>query len=101
MRFAHPWFLLGLLALPVLAWLRGSPGARAAFVYSSVDLVRQLAAQPRSRAGRFLLMFRWLALALFIIALARPQLAESEEVINASGVDIVVALDLSGSMESE
>ena len=43
----------------------------------------------------------WLALALFIVALARPQKTESETSVRASGVDIVIAIDLSGSMESE
>src|SRR5438045_703301 len=44
---------------------------------------------------------RWLALALFIIALARPQIGEGETKITASGIDIVLAIDLSGSMSSE
>src|SRR5213080_546214 len=55
----------------------------------------------RSRAGSILLKLRWLALALFIIALARPQLGEGETKITASGIDIVIAIDLSGSMSSE
>jgi Ca-activated chloride channel family protein len=44
---------------------------------------------------------RWLAVALFIVALAQPRLLRSETRISASGVDIVVALDMSGSMASE
>ena len=44
---------------------------------------------------------RWLTLALFIVALAQPRFSKSETTIRASGVDIVVAMDLSGSMESE
>src|SRR5688572_18559898 len=101
MSFAHPWFLLLLLALPVLAWWRGRSGRQAAFLYSSVQLVKSVANLKRSRAGQFLAAMRWLTLALFIVGLARPQLIESEASVKASGVDIVVALDLSGSMESE
>ncbi len=101
MTFAHPYFLLLLLLLPVLAWLKGKVGFQAAFLYSSVQLVRGITGITRSRAGAILLQLRWLALALFIIALARPQLGEGETKITASGIDIVLAIDLSGSMSSE
>jgi Ca-activated chloride channel family protein len=43
---------------------------------------------------------RWLVLAVFIVALAQPRLANSHTEVKASGVDIVVALDLSGSMNT-
>ena len=39
MNFAHPFFLLLLLLLPLLAWLKGKRGAPPAFLYSSVKLV--------------------------------------------------------------
>ena len=99
--FAQPWLLLLLLLLPLAAWLRGRRGARPAFVYSSVALVKEVSKSSRSRAGAFLHALRWLALALLIVALARPQKTQTETSVRASGVDIVIALDLSGSMESE
>ena len=101
MKFAHPYILLLLIALPLLALLKGRTGGRAAFLYSSVDLVRGLAGVTRSRAGAILAALRWFALALFIVALARPQKGEGDAKITASGVDIVVAFDLSSSMLSE
>ena len=101
MTFAHPYVLLLLLLLPVLAWLKGKVGFQPAFLYSSVQLVRGITGITRSRAGFILLKLRWLALALFILALARPQLGEGETKITASGIDIVLAIDLSGSMNSE
>ena len=55
----------------------------------------------RSRAGAFLAALRWLVLALFIVALAQPRLTKSQTKVKASGIDIVVALDMSGSMVSE
>jgi Ca-activated chloride channel family protein len=99
--FQHPWFLMALLALPLFAWLRGRKGARPAFVYSSVTLLKQVSKSSRSRAGALLHSLRWLALALLILAVARPQKAQTETSVRASGVDIVIALDLSTSMESE
>jgi Ca-activated chloride channel family protein len=99
--FAQPYFLLLLLLLPLLAWLKGKVGFQPAFLYSSVQLVRGITGITRSRAGSILLKLRWLALALFVIALARPQLGEGETKITASGIDIVLVIDLSGSMSSE
>ena len=51
MSFAHPYFLL-LLLLPVLAWWRGRRGQQAAFLYSSVDLLKGVSDIHRSSAGR-------------------------------------------------
>ena len=99
--FAHPWFLLLLLLLPVAAWWRGRQGKPAAFLYSSVQLVSGVANINRSGAGKVLAAMRWLILALFIVGLARPQFVESETAVKASGIDIAMAIDLSGSMEAE
>jgi Ca-activated chloride channel family protein len=101
MTFAAPLILLLLLLLPLLAWLKGRRGRQSAFLYSSVQLVKGIMGVTRSNVGAILLKLRWLALFLFIIALARPQLGEGETRITASGVDIVVAVDLSGSMAAE
>ena len=101
MIFAHPIWFLALLLLPVLAWLKGRRSRPAAFVYSSVGLLAGLTRARRSHAGAILAALRWLALACFIIALTQPRLIKSETKVTASGVDIAVALDMSGSMISE
>jgi Ca-activated chloride channel family protein len=101
MTFAYPYLLLLLLLLPLLAWLKGKRGQPPAFVYSSVQLVRGILNITQARSGGFLAALRWFILALFIIALAQPRLTKSETKITASGVDIAVALDMSGSMASE
>jgi Ca-activated chloride channel homolog len=100
MVVAHPYFLLLLLLLPVLAWLKGRHGSPPAFLYSSVKLVEGLARARRSHAGNFLAALRWLTLAIFIVALAQPRLSKSTMEVKASGIDIVCALDLSGSMNT-
>lgn len=99
--FANPWFLLLLLLLPLIAWLRGKRGEPASFIYSSVQLVRPIAGLTKSHAGRILGTLRWFSLVAFIIALAQPRLIEGDAKIRASGVDIVVAIDLSTSMAAE
>lgn len=101
MTFGKPWFLLLLLLPPLLAWLKGRRGDAPAFVYSAVRLAEGLACNRRSRAGAWLGALRWMALFCFIFALAQPRLVKSHTSIKASGIDIVVALDLSGSMAAE
>ena len=101
MVFAHPYVLSLLALLPLFAWLKGRRGAPPAFLYSSLNLVEGLTGLRRSHAGAFLGALRWLVLAAFIIALAQPRLAKSTTEVKASGIDIVVALDLSGSMNTE
>lgn len=101
MTFGQPYFLLLLLLLPLFAWLKGRRGQPPAFLYSSVQLLSGLTRVSRSRSGAFLAAARWLALVLLIVGLAQPRLTKSETRVSASGVDIVVALDLSGSMMAE
>ena len=101
MTFGHPYFLLLLLLLPLLGWLKGKQGKPPAFVYSSVQLVRGILNVTRTRSGAFLAALRWLILALLIIALAQPRLTRSETKISASGVDIAVVIDMSFSMADE
>ena len=101
MNFAHPYLLLLLLLLPLLAWLKGKRGHSPAFLYSSVKLVAGLTQARRSHAGRILSSLRWLVLTTFIVALAQPRQMKSTTEVKASGVDIAVAFDLSGSMLSE
>lgn len=100
MVFAHPYFLCLLALLPLFTWLKGRRGTPPAFLYSSVNLVEGLTGLRRSRAGAILAALRWLVLAAFIVALAQPRLAKSTTEVKASGIDIVVALDLSGSMNT-
>jgi Ca-activated chloride channel family protein len=101
MTFGKPYFLLLLLAIPLLALLRGKRGHTPGFVYSSLGLMRGLEGATRSRAGAVLMTLRWLALTCFVFALAQPRLSSSETKVTASGVDIVVAMDMSGSMAAE
>ena len=101
MSFAYPYLLLLLVLLPVVAWLKGRRGKPPAFVYSSIQLVRGIVNVTPARTGGFMGSLRWLILALLIVALAQPRLTKSQTRVSASGIDIVVAIDMSGSMLSE
>ncbi|MCM8812481.1 MAG: VWA domain-containing protein [Candidatus Omnitrophica bacterium] len=97
MMFHNPWVLLLLAALPFLA-----TGQRktAALSFPSGNLVRKLPLTPRILLYRSLIFFRVAGLALLIFALARPQMPLGKERAVKEGVDIVLALDVSTSMEA-
>lgn len=99
--FADPWVLLLLLLLPVLAILKGRIGGTPGVTFSSTGMFGSLGKRRRSRVGSFLGFLAHLALACFVIALARPQLGRSLTRVQASGVDIMLVLDVSKSMLAE
>ena len=98
---AHPWVLLLLLLVPPIAFLRGRFGGTAGVTFSSTASLLRLGMRRRSRAGAFLAALSYLALASFSVALARPQLGSEITRVQASGVDIMLLLDVSRSMLSE
>jgi len=99
--FAHPWVLLTLLVLPLLALLRGRTGGTPGILFSSAKLVMAVGKRRRSRAGAVLGSLIYGAMACLIVALARPQFGRTLERVQASGVDIMLVLDVSGSMIAE
>ena len=101
MTFAHPYFLLLLLLLPVLAWLKGRRGRQPAFLYSSVQLVKGIIGITRSSAGRILLQIALAGAGVLHHRAGAAALDAERNQSQASGVDIVVALDMSGSMAAE
>jgi len=99
-RFANPEYLWLLALLPLLLLWRGRRGPVAAIEYPTLGVVRALARRTRSRLGSVLAGLPLLGLALLIVAVARPQRGESNSTVHASGVDIMLLLDVSGSMQS-
>lgn len=100
MRFEYPQLLWLLALLPLLALIRGKRGASGALVFSSTTLVAFLAEARKAQPGRMLVGLRLVILAFLILAFARPQLGNSTTEIEASGIDILLAVDVSGSMEA-
>jgi len=99
-QFAHPWVLALLLVLPLLAWLRGHRGKAAAIEYSGLSLFGTLARGRKVQPGGWLSALRYLALFCFVVALARPQKVDSSTQVQESGIDMMLAIDLSPSMEA-
>jgi Ca-activated chloride channel family protein len=103
MTFRDPLFLLALV--PVLAaaafvvrWgLRMRPGAR----YPTLGVFARGGSSFAALARRVLPFARLVALVLLTVAFARPQFVEKEQEIQTEGIDIMLALDVSGSMQAE
>lgn len=97
-EFQYPWLLTLLALLPVYAFLRGRFGKLSALRFSSADIARAAGGQARAAAGRVVGFLRLLVVALGIVALAGPRLADTHVETETAGLDIVLALDLSWSM---
>jgi Ca-activated chloride channel family protein len=98
LTFARPWLLLLLLAIPLIAFLRGKRGPAAALTFSSTATLHQIGKHSAARAGKFLRALLLLTLAIFVVAIAQPRLGKSLTQVEASGIDIMLVLDVSGSM---
>ena len=99
-RFYYPWALLLLLVIPLLAILRGRIGKRSAFGFSTVSAARIAGRGVKAQAGAAARYLRFLVLLMLVLALARPQQGKGRSEVEASGVDIMLVLDVSGSMEA-
>jgi Ca-activated chloride channel family protein len=97
--FGQPWWLALLVIVPLLAWRHGHQAA--ALQYSAVDLLKKLGTGVKTRRGSRWAALYLLALALLIIAMARPRLERGGSSDFREGVDIVLAVDVSGSMDEK
>lgn len=101
--FAHPYLLLLLLAIPLLTvwYVMRYRKQKPALQFSNISLFKGLKKTFRQRSYPVLFVLRMVALAAIIIALARPQSMLSRQEMKVEGIDIVLAMDVSGSMLSE
>ena len=100
MQFANPTYLyLLLLLIPITAWyvIRLSK-AQASFKLASGSSFTNKNRGLKVRLRHLPFLLRMITLSLLIIVLARPQAVDSWEKSETQGIDIVLALDISGSM---
>jgi Ca-activated chloride channel homolog len=101
LRFENPWLLLGLLAVPAVVAAGMIEGRTSGRVRH--PLARLLAESGRGWRARLLPLLpglRATALALIVVALARPQDASRPEETEMEGIDIVLTIDVSMSMKA-
>lgn len=96
-RFEDPWFLILFLIIPYLVWKRKEQGT---ISYSSLEILQNIRAIQVGFLSTIPLVLRLFAISLFIMALARPQEGQKRTEILSMGVDIMLALDTSGSMKA-
>lgn len=101
--FAYPWMFYFLLIIPLMLlwyWYKGR-SKQPSVIYSSLKIFKSMPPSLKERLKYVPIILRALAIALLIVALARPQTYSSGQNIYTEGIDIVMALDISGSMLSE
>lgn len=99
-ELARPWLLLLLIPLAFSIWLnRRSDAEPEALRHARLSLLPE-GGGWRVGLRRFMPWLTALALVLLVVGLARPRVAHLSEQIEGEGIDIVVALDISGSMRA-
>lgn len=99
-EFGKPEFLYLLLILvPIIAWYIWKLKYReASLQISTIKAFKKLPRSYKEYLRHVLFAFRLLVIALFILILARPQSSENWENRTTRGIDVVLAMDISGSM---
>ena len=96
-KFQDPWFLILFLIIPYLLWQKKE---QLAISYSSLKVLQNIRSMQVSFLSNIPLILRLFTISLFILALARPQEGQKKTEILSMGVDIMLALDTSGSMQA-
>ena len=98
-RFEDPWLLLFFLMVPFLT-IRGKGKQQATISYSSIDTLQAIRSARVEILSILPLALRMIAISLLVLSLARPQEGYKSTEILSVGVDIMLALDTSGSMQA-
>lgn len=100
-NFGQPWFLVLLAVIPLIWWAHLNPRRRPTIRFSGVARVKENAPTWSQYARHVPPILRSLAVALLVLAIARPQKADEETRISTEGIAIQLVLDRSGSMKNE
>lgn len=101
-RFANPLMLLALLLIPpVVVLVRGFRSRMQSSVrFSEGGILREIKSSFKVRVARNLIFLRAISLVFIVLAMARPQSALERTEVHVEGIDIVLAVDVSGSMRA-
>jgi Ca-activated chloride channel family protein len=103
LHLANPWFLLLAVLIPLLLWryFAFRRLGKGSLRFSSTMAMEGMRPPWTVRMRHVLFGAKLAGLALLVVAMARPQRGIEEEEVLTEGVDIIVALDASGSMAAE
>ncbi len=99
-RFAYPYVLFFLLSLPLMIYVFRKQRKKQSILYSSIEVLKKISPSWRVSLRHLVFGLKMLAVAFIIIALARPQSGFKERIVTSEGVDIIIAIDTSGSMQA-
>ncbi|HET6463305.1 MAG TPA: VWA domain-containing protein [Candidatus Krumholzibacteria bacterium] len=100
-RFAYPYVLALLALVPLAAWYVLRHRGERSVAYSSLDLLLGAGLEAPAWKRYLALALRLVVLTLVIVALARPQTGRSKHTTYSEGIDIMLVLDTSGSMQAQ
>ncbi len=98
-HFAHPLFFGLFAGIPLLTYLYANPSSRrqGTLIVSSIKSFGS-GRSWKTISRHALFVLRLLAISSIILALARPQMGSERQVTSGEGIDIMLCLDISGSM---
>jgi Ca-activated chloride channel family protein len=99
-RFEDPWLLVFFILIPLMILYQWKGVGENRVKFSSLANLKRLKRSTSLLLRHTLLVLRCLAIALFVVALARPQSGNKASEILTEGIDIMLCLDTSGSMQA-
>lgn len=101
LRFANQWALFSVIPLVILlAYLRFKWRTGSQYRYPLTQILKNRGATTRHPYRLILSTFRFFSLMLLAVLIAKPQWVDSRSKVTVEGIDIVLVLDVSGSMEA-
>jgi Ca-activated chloride channel family protein len=103
LSFKHPYFFVLLLLIPMVLWWQAKQkrNAHPVMRLTSTQGLEHIRPTFRLRFRPVLIVLRVLAMTSLIVALARPQSSNVTETVDSDGIDIILSVDVSGSMLAE
>lgn len=100
MRFNDPWVLVLLAMIPALAFMNLKRPFSGRVRFSRVSTLKRIRESRSVKIRNILWILRLIAISLIVLALARPQSGRKTREIITEGVDIILTIDTSGSMQA-
>ncbi len=101
MEFKHPQFFLLFLIVPIAFYFFKKNSRPITFQFSNTSFIKSFPGSWRIKANGINNLLRMAVFALFVFSLARPQVVNKEREHETKGVDIIISMDISGSMLAE
>jgi Ca-activated chloride channel family protein len=99
-HFENPWLLFFLIIIPIMMLYQLQAQGKSRIIFPSLDNLKKLRKSPSLFLRNIILLLRCFAIALLILSLTRPQTGTRSKEVLSEGIDIILCLDTSGSMQT-